>query len=679
MSPAAAMKDFALVRLAVGAPRVHVANPRANVDEILSLVNRAAGQDVDLVLFPELCLTGYTCHDLFGQKALLDAALVELNRLTSESAKAFRGLVVVGLPFVHRDLLYNCAAVLVGGFCVGIIPKQNLPNYREFYELRHFTSGRDFGVDTVLLGDSEHQTVIGPNLLFRCRSNPAFTFSIEICEDLWAPTPPSSVAALQGSKIVLNPSGSPDLVAKAEYRRELVRGQSARCMAAYAYAGSGVTESTQDLVFGGHLMIAENGVMLGEGKRFLRNSQLLVADVDLDRLEFDRRTTNTFSNPIDTEIRCPVVSFDIEPAVQAGKLLRPIPAHPFVPADTAALRDRCEEVFSIQAAGLAKRIESANIKALNIGVSGGLDSTLALVVAVRACDLVGLPHTAIHGLTMPGFGTTDRTRANAETLMRELHVTYERIDIRQLTLDSFKALGHHPFGLDPKGKSVEEFQQMLAALSADKLIDLVFENVQARLRTFLLMSRGFVVGTGDLSELALGWCTYNGDHMSMYSVNMGVPKTLVKFLVEWAADAIFDGEVRTTLHSIAATAISPELLPVGVDAKIQNTEETIGPYELHDFFLYHMLRFGYGPRKIMAFAESATFHRRYDRDEIHRWLGVFLKRFFDSQFKRSCLPDGPKVGSIALSPRGDWRMPSDAEAGAWLDEWKACGPSPGAS
>jgi len=665
------MINLGLVRLAAAAPRVHVANPRANVDEMLALVSRAAEQDVDLILFPELGITGYTCHDLFGQQALLDAALAELGRLAAESARLFRGVVVAGLPFVHQDALYNCAAVLVGGFCVGIVPKQNLPNYREFYELRHFISARDFGADTVRIPGVVHDALIGPNLVFRCQSNPDFTFGVEICEDLWAPAPPSGVMAVQGARIILNPSASNDLVAKVEYRRDLVRGQSARCMAGYVYAGSSVTESTQDVVYGGHLMIAENGVMLAEGKRFIRDGHLIVADVDLERLAFDRRTTDTFTNPVETSVRCPIVAFDIEASTRSGKLIRPVPAHPFVPADTAALRDRCEEVFSIQAAGLAKRIEAANIQALNIGVSGGLDSTLALLVAIRACDLLGKPHTTIHGLTMPGFGTSERTLRNAESLMRLLGVAAERIDIRPLTLDAFAALAHKPFGLDPSGKSVSQFQQMVADVPGDKRTDLVFENVQARLRTFLLMSRGFVVGTGDLSELALGWCTYNGDHMSMYSVNMGVPKTLVKFLVEWAADALFDGETRATLRSIAETEISPELLPMA-GSKIQNTEEMIGPYELHDFFLYHMLRFGYGPRKIMAFADAAAFHRPFSREQIHRWLGVFLKRFFANQFKRSCLPDGPKVGSIALSPRGDWRMPSDADPGAWLDEWTAC-------
>jgi NAD+ synthase (glutamine-hydrolysing) len=667
------MTDLSFVRLAVGVPRIRVANPRANVDEMLELVAKAAEQDADLVLFPELAVTGYTCHDLFGQSALLDAATVELQRLASESAKLFRGVVVVGLPVAFQDALYNCAAVLVGGFVVGIVPKQNLPNYREFYEERHFRSGRELQGGMIRLPGSEHETPLAPNMIFRCRSMPEFSFAVEICEDLWAPAPPSSVAAVAGARIILNPSASPDLVGKADYRRDLVRGQSARCMAAYAYAGSGVTESTQDLVFGGHAMIAENGVMLSESRRFLRDSHLIVADVDLERLENDRRTTNTFSNP-NWEWRqpsFPTIAFDIEATMRTGKLLRPVPAHPFVPSDAAALRERCEEIFSIQASGLAKRIETANVAALNIGVSGGLDSTLALLVCVRACDLLGKPHSMIRGLTMPGFGTTDRSRGNAESLMASLGVSSERIDIRQLSLDSFVSLSHQPFGLDPAGKSVEEFHRLLVEVPKEKRNDLVFENVQARLRTFLLMSRGFVVGTGDLSELALGWCTYNGDHMSMYGVNAGVPKTLVKFLVKWAADNVFDGETRSTLHSIADAEISPELLPVGADAKAQSTEETIGPYELHDFFLYHMLRFGCGPRKIMAFAEAAAFHRKYERSEIHRWLGLFLKRFFASQFKRSCLPDGPKVGSICLSPRGDWRMPSDADAGAWLAEWQA--------
>lgn len=660
--------------MAAATPRLHLAQPAANAAAALDMLAQAEQLGCDLVVFPELSLTGYTCGDLFQQETLLDAAETALRRLLEESPALYRGVLTVGLPVTVHDRLYNVVAVIHQGRLLGLVPKTHLPTYNEFYERRWFTpySG-DERYEATFAGQT---ALFTSNVVFMADDIPGLGIGLEICEDLWVPSPPGNRLAQSGATLLVNPSASNEGVGKADYRRQLVSQQSARCLSAYIYAASGVGESTTDLVFGGHSMIAENGAILAENPRFQREGSLTVADIDLERLLHDRRRVGTFTerplhadDPRDTHM----VTFTLGPprgesAKPEAAPRRVIPAQPFVPHDPRELSVRCEEIFQTQMAGLAGRLEAARTERVVIGVSGGLDSTLALLVVTRAFDLLGWNRDRIRGVTMPGFGTSDQTRDNAEQLMELLGVPAQRIDIRQLAFDHFLALRHHPFGIDPNGHTVETFQPLLRDLAADNRHDLVFENVQARTRTMILMNMGFVIGTGDLSELALGWCTYNADHMSMYNPNAGIPKTLVRFLVTWAADNEFDGRARQVLHAIAGTEISPELLPVGSDGKIQSTESTIGPYELHDFFLYHMIRFGYGPAKLLRFARHAAFERQYSPDDMKRWLRVFLKRFFASQFKRSCVPDGPKVGSISLSPRGDWRMPSDAQGTAWLDE-----------
>lgn len=655
------MERLGLVRVGAGVPRVHVANPHANVTEILKLVKQSAAESCDLLVLPELAITGYTCADLFQQHQLQRAAVEQLQRLAEQSSIYFEGVIAVGVPVVHKGGLYSTAAVLQAGRILGLVPKTYIPNYGEFYERRWFVAGRRGMEPLNLAGD---EIPFGTDLLF---SDPAFlnlTVGIEICEDLWAPVPPSTNQSLAGATLLLNLSASNESTGKADYRRQLVSSQSGRCIAGYAYAGAGVTESTTDLVFGGHALIAESGGFLAESERFRRESSLLVADVDVDRLVHDRMHLATYTEQqaaLRHEYRKIEITARERPDVP---LRRHVAAHPFVPASTRMLESRCHEIFATQTAGLAKRLEIARPPSLQIGVSGGLDSTLALLVAVKTCDLLDWPRDSIHALTMPGFGTSQRTQQNADKIMELLGVRAETIDIRPLCMDTFVTLGHQPFGIDPKEMSVKEFVSALSQVDGQG--DLVFENVQARVRTLLLMNRGFVIGTGDLSEMALGWSTYNADHMSMYNPNCTIPKTLVRFLVRWAADHEFDGELREVLHSIADTEISPELLPIKQNSEIQSTESTIGPYELHDFFLYHMFRFGYPPRKILYFAAMAKFNDEYSLAQIRRHLKTFYRRFFQNQFKRSCIPDGPKVGTVTLSPRGDWRMPSDADVTAWL-------------
>lgn len=662
------MHEHGFYRVAAAVPRVQVANVRANLSAILRLVESAAEHGCDLVIFPELSLTGYACADLFQQETLVAAAVDSLRELASRAGELYRGLAVVGLPLRIQGKLYNTAAVLHAGEILALVPKRHLPTYREFYERRWFSPGSEAGPESVRLGNEE--VPFGTDLLIRATDAKHFTLGIEICEDLWVPIPPSSSMALAGATLLANLSASNEGIGKSEYRRSLVAGQSGRCIAGYVYCSAGVTESTTDLVFGGHCLIAENGVILRESERFQRKPALWVADVDLERTVTDRARMGTFHEPdrwgqakFHREI-----PFTLGSGSRVDDLQRHVPALPFVPSDPVTLKDRCEEIFHIQTAGLAKRIEVARPPSLEIGISGGLDSTLALLVAVKTCDMLGLPRSTVHGLTMPGFGTSDHTLGNARGLMGLMGIRAQELDIRPLCLDAFKAMGHQPFGLDPAGMDVERFVSALSNIPREKRHDLVFENVQARIRTLNLMNYGFVIGTGDLSELALGWCTYNGDHMGMYNPNASIPKTLVRFLVRWVADNEFDGAPREVLHSIADTEISPELLPLGTDAKIQSTEETIGPYELLDFFLYNLLRFGFRPRKVLFLAEHASFSRPCPPDQLQHWLALFLRRFFNSQFKRSCLPDGPKVGSISLSPRGDWRMPSDAEVALWLED-----------
>ncbi len=492
---------------------------------------------------------------------------------------------------------------------------------------------------------------------------------MEICEDLWVPIPPSSSAALAGAMILLNLSASNDLVGKASYRRQLVVSQSGRCLAAYVYTSSGVGESSTDLLFGGHALIAENGTLLAESDRFSRRGGLTAADVDLQHLWHDRcQMTSFHDNRLAHVQEWRRIPFSLELSPRSPELLRAIDPQPFVPADPASRDERCREIFHIQVSALTRRLEQTGTPPVAIGVSGGLDSTLALLVACKTADLLKLPRRHIHALTLPGFGTTERTLSNARSLMEALGVSAQEIDIREICLEQMRALGHAPFGIPLIGETVESFSDKLRRLPARQRYDLVFENVQARVRTSLLMNTGFVIGTGDMSELAVGWCTYNADHMSMYNVNVSVPKTLVRFLVRWAAEHEFQENTRKILLDIADTVITPELLPPDASGNIvQLTEEVVGPYELIDFFLYHFLRFGSSPEKILYLARQARFSRPYSPEELKHWLRTFLKRFFAQQYKRSCLPDGPKVGTVSLSPRGDWRMPSDAAVQEWLD------------
>jgi NAD+ synthase (glutamine-hydrolysing) len=663
------MTHHGFLRVAAASPVLRVADCAFNAERILALMARADAERFAVLVFPELSITGYTCADLFQQVALQRGALDALAHVVKESAAAFRGLAVVGVPIAVDDQLFNCAALVHRGRVLAVVPKSFIPNYKEFYEGRWFAAAATARSNEVVLGGT--RVPFGTDFLFDASDVEGLVVGVEICEDLWVPVPPSSFQALRGATLLLNLSASNEVIGKANYRRQLVVNQSGRCIAAYVYASCGVWESTTDVVFGGHCLVAENGTLLAESKRFGRDDGLLVADVDLERLRTDRIRTNSFGDArlyVGIERDFTRLAFALDRGEPPPRLAREVDAHPFVPRGEERLRERCEEIFQTQVAGLAKRLEHVGMPPLAIGVSGGLDSTLALLVVCKTADALAVPRARIQAFTMPGFGTGDRTRGNAVALMRHLNVSAREVDIRRLCLEEMRALGHRPFGIDLEGLDVGGLTEALGRLPPEKKAnDLVFENVQARMRTSILMNAGFVIGTGDVSELALGWCTYNGDHMSMYNPNSSIPKTLVKFLVDWAARNEFEGEARRTLLDIVATEISPELLPAGADGGIvQATEATIGPYELHDFFLYYFLRFGMAPEKLLFLAEHAEFQRAYSADDVRRWLRVFVRRFFGNQFKRSCLPDGPKVGSVSLSPRGDWRMPSDASAALWL-------------
>jgi NAD+ synthase (glutamine-hydrolysing) len=654
------------LRVAAAVPELRVADAKFNAERTLDLLREAEERGVRLAVFPECGLTGYTCGDLFHQSTLLQSAEAAIESLLSAADLCFSGIGVVGLPLALDGMVFNAAAVFRGGRLLAVVPKSYLPNYKEFYDARYFAPAWNAIANTVKLAG---QTVpFGTDILIQ--AGPDFVLGVEICEDLWMPVPPSSLQAIQGATVLVNLSASNETIGKAPYRRHLVEGQSGRCVAGYVYASSGVGESTTDLVFGGHALIAENGTTLAESKRFQRRGSLVVADLDLERLVRDRRTTNSFNDAHAEEqlrkkfrrIACEIPECEVGDALE-----RYVDPHPFVPSNPATLKERCEEIFHTQTAGLAKRLEHIGKPTVSIGVSGGLDSTLALLVLCKTFDLIEAPRSKILGFTMPGFGTTGRTKGNAHALMKSLGLTAKEVDIRPLCFEQMKALGHAPFGLPLVGETPDSLVEKLRILPPERRNDLVFENVQARVRTAILMNAAFTIGTGDLSELALGWCTYNADHMSMYNPNVSIPKTLVKFLVRWAAENEFDGPVRATLLDVVGTEISPELLPTADDGVAQSTEGTIGPYELHDFFLYHFLRWGCSPEKILFLAKRAKFDRDYSPADLRRWLGLFFKRFFANQFKRSCLPDGPKVGSVSVSPRGDWRMPSDAAARAWLE------------
>ncbi len=658
---------FSFIRVAAAVPKLRLADTQYNVERTLDLLRTAEERNVQLIVFPECGLTGYTCGDLFHHATLLRSAEDALESLLLAADLCFSGIGAVGLPLSIDGMVFNCAAIFRGGRLLGIVPKSYLPNYKEFYDARYFAPSWNSLSTTVTIAG---QTVpFGTDLLFQAHSS--CVVGVEICEDLWMPIPPSSLQAIQGATVLLNLSASNETIGKASYRRQLVAGQSGRCIAGYVYASSGVNESTTDLVFGGHALIAENGTILTESERFQREASLNVADLDLERITYDRQVSNSFNEShAEQHARRRYRRIPCEfPVWQSGKQLeRTIDPHPFVPSDPRTLDERCFEIFQTQVAGLARRLEQIGKPSISIGVSGGLDSTLALLVVCKTFDLLKIPREKILAFTMPGFGTTSRTKTNALSLMNWLGLSSKEIDIRSLCLEQMKAVGHEPFGISLEGHRPDTLSEQLRILPPERRNDLTFENLQARIRTSILMNAAFTVGTGDLSELALGWCTYNADHMSMYNPNVSIPKTLVKFLVRWVALNEFEDPVRSTLLDVVETEISPELLPASADGtKPQSTEGTIGPYELHDFFLYHFLRWGSTPEKILYLASQTQFDRNYSSKEIRHWLKLFLKRFFTNQFKRSCLPDGPKVGSVSISPRGDWRMPSDAAATVWLD------------
>lgn len=630
-------------RIAAASLKLRVADPQGNVREIIGIAKKAAEENVRLLVTPELSITGYTCADLFHNSALLDKAESALKTLLDET-KDFNMAVIVGMPVRSHTSLFNCALVIKGGRIVGAVPKTHIANYHEFYEKRWFSPASKAPQYPVELVGDDVMLYTGEDSIFDLGGG-AF-LGVEICEDLWAPIPPSSRLALSGANIIVNLSASDEYVSKAEYRENLVANQSARCICAYAYAGASVFESTTDLVFSGATMIAENGGICARGERFARENVLTIADIDVEKLNTLRRQNMTFADSVHERSAAWGETCIVKNDGNDLKY-RYIDPHPFVPSDKDDRAQRCAEILDIQSSGLAKRLEHVGSKGCVIGISGGLDSTLALLVAVRAMKLLGKPASDIIGVTMPGFGTTDRTYTNALELMRELGVTIREISIKEACLLHMSDIGH-----DPAVK------------------DITYENTQARERTQVLFDLAnkencLLVGTGDLSELAMGWCTYNGDHMSMYGVNASVPKTLVKYIVEYEAMRGSD-DVKATLLDILDTPVSPELLPPDENGKIaQKTEDNIGPYELHDFFLYHFVRFGAPKEKLLRMALKA-FGGKYDEATVGKWLNVFIRRFFISQFKRSCIPDSPKVGSVSLSPRGDWRMPSDASFTAFL-------------
>lgn len=627
------------IKVAAISPKIKVADPAYNAGVIVEKMKEAYEKGAKILVFPELCITGYTCGDLFLQEILLEEAKRQLS-VIAEATQDMDALVMVGLPVEREGRLYNVAAVLHQGSVLGMVPKSNLPMYGEFYEGRHFTEGNTVPVSYDFEGE---EVPFGRNLLFECNSMPGLVIGCELCEDLWVADPPSTTHALMGATVIANLSASNETIGKDEYRQMLVKSTSGRLLCGYIYASAGEGESTQDLVFGGHNLIAENGSLLGEARRFC--GETVYGDLDIRRILSERRRMGTFGKKKeDTYV---TVTFRL--SVEETRLERVFVPMPFVPQDVQTREKRCEEILSIQSMGLKKRMEHTNAKTAVIGISGGLDSTLALLVTARAFDLLGLDRKGIKAVTMPCFGTTDRTYENACKMSKILGAELIEVDIREAVTIHFRDIG----------------QDM-------ECHDVTYENGQARERTQVLMDiankkGGMVIGTGDMSELALGWATYNGDHMSMYGVNASVPKTLVRHLVRYYADTCGEEALKAVLCDVLDTPVSPELLPPVDGVIAQKTEDLVGPYELHDFFLYHMLRSGYPPEKIYRIAKS-SFAGVYEEEVIKKWLRIFIRRFFNQQFKRSCLPDGPKVGSVAVSPRGDLRMPSDASASLWLAE-----------
>ena len=637
--------NYGFVKVAAAVPHVQVADCFYNIQQMEGLMRQASDKGVQIIAFPEMSVTAYTCLDLFAQQTLLKNAEQALLKLVSDTAD-LNILTIAGAPLVTENRLINAAVAFQAGKILGVVPKTYIPNYKEFQEQRWFTSATELRDKTVSIGDRTYP--LGSHLLFTAGQ---VKVGIEICEDLWVPVPPSSLLAMEGANILVNISASNELIGKHHYLRSLICQQSARCMAGYVYASAGFGESSTDLVFAGNGIIAENGTLLEESPRFTMQEQLVISEIDIENLQNDRQVNTSFMHGTSTLLADETITIPFVLSENSGQpvLTRSVDPHPFTPSGDA-LKERCEEIFQIQVAGLAKRIVHTHSRTAVVGISGGLDSTLALLVTVMTFDALNIPRNQILGITMPGFGTTDRTYTNACDLIRSLGVTLKEISIKDACLQHFKDISHNP-----------------------SVHDVTYENSQARERTQILMDvanqkNGLVIGTGDLSELALGWATYNGDHMSMYGVNGSIPKTLVRYLVEWVAHNRVDEASRATLLDIVDTPISPELIPADENGNIkQKTEDLVGPYELHDFFLYHFLRFGSSPAKIYFLAQQA-FGGSYDKETIRKWLHTFFRRFFQQQFKRSCLPDGPKVGSVSLSPRGDWRMPSDAMATLWLKE-----------
>lgn len=641
--------NYGFLRVASVVPRVKVADCRFNAEQICNLTELAAKKGAKVIVFPEMSVTAYTCGDLFRQSTLLNAAEQALSRI-KDFSKGIDAILFIGMPIKGINGCYNCAVAISQGEVLGVVPKTYLPNYNEFYEKRWFASSVDAVEDFIEIDGKK--VPFGNDLLFKCGD---VVLAAELCEDVWTPVPPSCASALAGANMIVNLSASNEVTGKHAYLCDLIKQQSARCIAAYIYSSAGNGESSTDLVFAGNAMIVENGILLGHGNRFSIEPSMVMADVDVESINNDRRGSTSFTDSMrNNKVRLDyrTIDFHFSNLDLHLPLLRKLNQFPFVPTDDSALDSRCEEIIDMQTWGLMRRLDAIGCKHVVIGVSGGLDSTLALLVAAKAFDRLNLPREGITGITMPGFGTTGRTYNNALVLMQALGISIKEISIKNAVMEHFSDIGHDA-----------------------SIQDVTYENSQARERTQILMDYsnkvgGIVVGTGDLSELALGWATYNGDHMSMYGVNAGVPKTLVQYLVKWFADRYFVGNdsIVPALLDIVDTPISPELVPASETGEIkQKTEDLVGPYELHDFFLYHMLRHGFTPRKIYMLA-SETFGSKYDGVTIKKWLSVFVRRFFTQQFKRSCLPDGPKIGSVSLSPRGDWRMPSDAAFSVWMQE-----------
>jgi NAD+ synthase (glutamine-hydrolysing) len=641
--------NFGYVRVAAAVPKMKVGDINYNVSQIIEFAKKASSKGASVIVFPELAVTGYTMGDLFHQNIVLEKTKDALTHL-ARSTRELKSVLLVGLPLALDGKIFNTAAVIFRGKVLGFIPKTYIPNYKEFYEERWFASANDLSQkETEFLG---YKVPIGTDILFRNLINIEMILGVEICEDLWVPIPPSSFQALKGATIIANLSASNDLIGKADYRKSLVSQQSAREVCGYIYTSCGVHESTTDVVFGGHAIIAENGSILSESKRFRPEGEIIISEIDIQHLVSDRERTSSFGGTVDPFVNKDFRFVDFElntpPLKDLGRYIDP---SPFVPSNPAEKDRRAEEIFSIQTAGLAKRLNQAGIKKIMLGLSGGLDSTLALLVAVKTFKTLGLPLKNIYAFTMPGFATTKRTKSNAVKLAEILGTNMEEIDITSGAFKHLEEIGHD-----------------------GKKQDITFQNVQARYRTLILMDKanllgGLVLGTGDLSEIALGWSTFNGDQISHYNVNASIPKTLVKHLVSWVSEQEDFNKAKKILKDIVDTPISPELVKEKGNKITQRTEDLVGPYELHDFFMYHLLRWNSGPAKVLFLAEK-VFDKKYKPEIIKKWLKVFITRFFRNQWKRSVMPDGPKVGSVALSPRGDWRMPSDAEARLWLDEIK---------